>query len=152
MIAVALLREFMEFETRFGFDGYVIRDESDEIIAQYTDSNNDGYLYDDYYGFIRDYNAAKGNTFPSAITPGDWIGPITIGDFTLKIKPDPYVPAGGETFGAPKVTVGTAPQTCDYKMIGFVVGWDEVMPGPGSGVKTMEERAVVYIADHNAPK
>ncbi len=152
LVAIALLREFMEFETRCGFDGYTVRDEGEQVIAQYADGNNDGYFYDDYYNYIKSYNEARGHTFPSAITPGEWVGPITIGDLQLKVKPEPYIPSGGETFGAPKVTVGTAPQICEYKIVGFVVSWDEVSPGSVSGVRTLEERAAGYIADHNAPK
>lgn len=152
MVAVSLLREFMELETRFGFDGYAVRDADDQLTAQYIDSNGDGYFHDDYYGYIRDFNTARGYIFPDAITPGEWIGPITIGDLTLKIKPDPYIPAGGEILGAPKVTIGTAPQICEYKVIGFTVSWDEVAHGTESGVKTLEEKAVAYIADHNTPK
>jgi len=61
------------------------------------------------------------------------------GSSTLQgtIRPDPY-PA--ETY-----EIGTSPDSCRYKKIGFVVEWDETL----SGGSASTERAIAYVADHS---
>jgi len=54
-----------------------------------------------------------------------------------RLRPDPY-PA--ETY-----EIGTDPNSCRYKKIGFVVEWDEKL----SGGANSRERAVAYVADHS---
>lgn len=54
-----------------------------------------------------------------------------------RLKPDPY-PA--ETY-----EIGTSPNSCRYKKIGFVVEWDEKLSGGADST----ERAVAYVADHS---
>jgi len=59
---------------------------------------------------------------------------------TGTIRPDPY-PAG-------TYEEGTAPDSCRYKKVGFVVEWKEELFG-GTSLPTSRERAAAYVADHS---
>lgn len=115
MVAMNIIQEYLERELEAGYDG---------------GSGDEG----DYYVTVTDEEVNNG-------------GKVVVIDDTVqypmngKILPDPYYPYNIEdAVGNPLTTSGVP-----YKVIGFVVTWQEA----GTG-QTCTERAVAYVCYHSS--
>jgi type II secretory pathway pseudopilin PulG len=92
-----------------------------------------GYTEGDYYVTV---------SSPAQITftLDDMDTASTADDLTGTIRPEPYP---GTSY-----SIGTAPKTARYKLVGFVVEWQEKLFG-GATMPISRERAGAYVAEHN---
>jgi hypothetical protein len=92
-----------------------------------------GYAKGDYYVTVSSAATADFTIDDmGTVSPSD--------DLVGTIKPDPYP---GSVY-----TTGTAPKTARYKLVGFVVEWQEKLFG-GASMPVSRERAAAYVAEHN---
>ena len=125
LAAMNILREFVEYELRFGYDGINDGDGFANTLIKDDDANGEPDLIN---VVIDDRTTAD--------TADDIVGTIT---------PEPYFPynledAGGSLLYYPSTGF-------NYKIIGFVVRWTENVFGGGTGLQ-MSERLAAYVAKH----
>lgn len=120
LTAMNILKEYMEEETRAGYNG---GKESETEYDYYATVNSDDPL----------------NNVPTETQ--------TVGGKRYTITPDPYYPDNAyEDFAQDRLLTY---ENRNYKIIGFVVTWTEDVFAQGVG-PTCSERAITYIFDHGA--
>ena len=126
LAAMSVIREFIDYELRFGYDGV---------------SDGDGFanplVKDDDANGIADTINVTLDTRGTADTADDLIGTIA---------PEPYFPYNLEDAAGSLLYYPSS--GFNYKIIGFVINWTEDFFGAGPGLAS-SERAVTYVAKHN---
>ena len=121
LAAMSAIREFIDYELRFGYDGV---------------SDADGFanplIKDDDANGLPDTINVTLDTRSTADTADDLIGTIA---------PDPYYPDNIENVDGSTINYAGIP----YKIAGFVVTWIE-----DSSNQACSERAVCYVSYHSS--
>jgi type II secretory pathway pseudopilin PulG len=89
--------------------------------------------YDGGSGQEADYYANPLVTSPDPV-------PVTVGDVTVNIQPDPYYPNNIENSDGSQIAYHGVP----YKIVGFIATWTE----PGG--QTCSERVVTHVSYHSS--